>query len=163
MIVFVYGQDKAGGIGKDNALPWNLPNDMKHFKETTMGHTIVMGRKTFESMGQRQLPGRKSIVVTRSEDYGKDIEGLTVVHDLDEIRQMSQEETLMVIGGSEIFLALMDDCELIIRTVIDEDFDCDTFMPELDQSVFQLIESKDGIVDEKNKYKHRFEKWKRRV
>ena len=83
MLTLVYAQDQAGGIGYQNQLPWHLPNDLKFFKQVTLGHAILMGRKTFESMGCRLLPGRTSYVLTRQEDYKSEIEGLHRVHNLE--------------------------------------------------------------------------------
>lgn len=162
MISFVYAQERSGGIGYQNDLPWHLPNDLKFFKSTTMGHTMVMGRKTFESMNKRLLPGRQTVVLTSQENYGAEIDGLIVVHSLDQIRQMAKEEDLMVIGGAHLFLELLEDVDQVIRTVIDEDFPFDVQMPEIDLENWELVRKEEGLVDEKNKYPHRFEWWKRK-
>ncbi|WP_124057348.1 dihydrofolate reductase [Vaginisenegalia massiliensis] len=159
MMYFVYAQDRQGGIGYQNDLPWHLPNDLKFFKEVTMGKTIVMGRKTFESMGKRLLPGRHTIVVTHQADYGKEIEGLEVVQDIDYLRKLSKTIDLMVIGGAGLFNHLWSDVDQIIRTYIDADFTCDVFMPSLDLSVWQCDKVVKVPVSEANPIPHQFEWW----
>ena len=104
MISFVVAIDENRAIGKDNDLPWYLPNDLKYFKKVTMGKPIVMGRKTYESIG-KPLPGRENIVVTRDEQYKA--EGITVVHSVDDVLQKDDEE-ICVIGGAELFKLFID-------------------------------------------------------
>lgn len=162
MITLVYAQELEGGIGLNNEMPWYLPNDFKHFKSTTMGHTILMGRKTFESMNQRLLPGRKSVVLTTQANYGKDIEGLVTIHTIDEALNLAKNTDLMVIGGAEIYKAMLPYADQIIRTVIEERFDVDTYVSEINRRDWELIKTVDGIIDEKNHYPHRFETWKRK-
>lgn len=160
-MTFIYAQDMNRGIGYHNQLPWSLPNDLKFFKEQTMGHTIVMGRKTFESMGKRILPGRQTVVVTSTQNYGTDISGLHVVHSIDDIVTLSKTQHLIVIGGSGLFNALWHEVDQIIRTQIFERFNADVFMPEINQAVWQLTKVEQGIVDEYNHYPHQFEWWKK--
>lgn len=162
MITLIYAQDRQGGIGKNNQMPWHLPNDLKFFKETTMGHSILMGRKTFESLNKRLLPGRQSIVLTTRLDYAKDIEGLIVMHSLEEALDYAKNEPLMVIGGAQVYQAFLPYADEIICTQIDETFDADTFMPPIDETKWQLVRIKPGKVDPKNSYSHQFEWWKRR-
>ena len=128
MLTLVYAQDQAGGIGYQNQLPWHLPNDLKFFKQVTLGHAILMGRRTFESMGCRLLPGRTSYVLTRQEDYKSEIEGLHRVHDLEEIKSLAQDQEVMVIGGAEIFAAILPLADRVIRTQIKATFPADTFV-----------------------------------
>ena len=161
LLTFIYAQDINHGIGFENGLPWSLPNDLKFFKKMTMGTTIVMGRKTFESMGKRLLPNRKTVVLTRDTNYGKDIEGLTVVHTVDEIVRLSKQEKVNVIGGSVVFQELMPHATHIVRTVIHEDFDVDTWMPMINPNEWAMTDFRQGIVDDKNKYEHTFERWSR--
>ncbi len=161
MITFIYAQDKNGGIGYQNDLPWHLPDDLKHFKRETMGHTMVMGRKTFESMGQRLLPGRQSVVVTRQVDYGQAIEGLKVIHNVEEVLQLAEEKDLFVIGGAELFNALWPNVDRIIRTVIFESFPADVYLPEIDSAKFTMIEKKTVPIDDKNAYSHEYQWWER--
>ncbi|MBD3948209.1 dihydrofolate reductase [Tuanshanicoccus lijuaniae] len=159
MITFIYAQDNNRGIGYKNQLPWHLPNDLKFFKTQTMGKTIVMGRKTFEAMGCRLLPGRKSVVVTRDASYKQDLDDLTVLTSVDEIVSLSEHETLMIIGGAQLFNALWPYVDCVIRTQIDAVFDCDVFMPELDDTLWECKKIEPGVLDEKNQIPHQFEWW----
>lgn len=157
MIYFVYARDKAYGIGKENDLPWRLPADLKHFKKTTTGKTILMGRKTFDSMNA-PLPNRRNLVMTRDEAFKAD--GAEVVYSVEEA--MQKEDELYVIGGVEIFKLFWDVCDIQIVTVIDEEFEADTFMPSLDETEWELIEAIAGTMDEKNRYPHEYRIYKRK-
>lgn len=152
MISFVVAMDENRAIGKDNDLPWYLPNDLKHFKKTTMGKPIVMGRKTYESIG-KPLPGRENIVVTRDHSY--EAEGTTIVHSVNEVLQIDAEE-ICVIGGSEIFKQFLPVADRLYITVIHHIFDADTYFPELNDNEWKEVSRTAGIVDEKNKYAHEF-------
>lgn len=162
MITFVYAQDKQGAIGYNGDLPWHLPSDLKHFKETTMGHTMVMGRKTFEAMGKRLLPGRKSVVVTNQDGYGADIPELTVLHDIESVLELGKDQELMVIGGAGLYESLWPYVDKISRTVIYDTFEADTFIPEIDESIFERVRVVPGVVDEKNVHAHDYEWWERK-
>lgn len=156
MISFLFAMDKNWLIGKDNKLPWHLPNDLKYFKETTMNKKIVMGRKTFESIG-RPLPGRETIVLTKNEKFS--CEGCLVFHSINEFLQFAQnnkEEEMFVIGGAKIFEALLPFADRLYVTEIEGEFEGDTYFPKIDFSEWKLISQKDGVVDEKNVYPHRF-------
>ena len=162
MISFVYAQEARGGIGYQNQLPWHLPNDLKFFKETTMGHTMLMGRKTFESMGRRLLPGRKTVVMTRDLNYGKEIEGLTVIHRLEEGLELAKDQELMVIGGADIFKLFLPYADKIIRTLIEREFPSDVFMPAIDEAEWQLVKVVVGVLDENNTIPRQYEWWERK-
>jgi dihydrofolate reductase len=152
MISFVVAMDENRAIGKDNDLPWYLPNDLKHFKKTTMGKPIVMGRKTYESIG-KPLPGRENIVVTRDQSYHA--EGTITVHSVDEVLQLKAEE-ICVIGGTEIFKLFLPVADRLYITEIHHTFDADTYFPELSDEDWEEVSRTAGIVDEKNKYPHEF-------
>ncbi|MCM3718798.1 dihydrofolate reductase [Fictibacillus phosphorivorans] len=152
MISFVVAMDENRGIGKDNDLPWYLPNDLKHFKKTTMGKPIVMGRKTYESIG-KPLPGRENIVVTRDQNY--EAEGVTIVHSVDDVLKIKAEE-MCVIGGSEIFKQFLPVADRLYITEIYHTFDADTYFPEINDKEWKEVSRTAGIVDEKNKYPHDF-------
>ena len=123
---------RNGVIGKDNALPWRLPEDLKRFKALTMGHPIVMGRKTWESLG-RPLPGRSNIVITRDKNYR--VEGATVVHSVESALEMAQDATeVFVIGGAEIFTMTLPRANCLQLTELDADFDGDVRFPAFDRS-----------------------------
>ncbi|MGO4941472.1 dihydrofolate reductase [Ruoffia tabacinasalis] len=162
MITFVYAQDLNGGIGYKNDLPWKLPNDLKFFKDTTMGHTMLMGRRTFESMNRRLLPGRKTVVLTTDTTYGQDVPELTVVHTIEDVLALSEDRNLMVIGGAKVFLDLIDYADRVVRTVIEDKFLNDVFMPGIDEENWELTKVVRGETDEKNIHKHRYEWWQRK-
>ena len=111
MLIYIWAQDEQGLVGKDNTLPWRLPNDWKFFKEVTMGQTILMGRKTFEGMGSCLLPGRQTILLTRSNDY--EVPGAEVVTDLQEIIEDAKHEDIYVCAGAEVYRLLKDYVELL--------------------------------------------------
>jgi dihydrofolate reductase len=124
-------------IGKNNKIPWVLPGEQKWFKEATMDHPILMGRKTFESIG-RPLPGRHNIVVTRS---GK-IEGVEIVRDLEKFNPALYEangKDVFVIGGSEIYRALLPKCDAIYVTLVKQEYEGDAYFPEF-ESYFEVSE-----------------------
>ena len=122
-------------IGRNNALPWQLPPDLKRFKELTMGHHIVMGRKTYESIG-RPLPGRTSVIITRQPDY--QVPGAIVVASIDQALKVCSEgkeidQEIFVIGGAQIYRQSLGLCQRIYITEIQQEFDGDTLFPELNQ------------------------------
>ncbi len=127
-------------IGIDNRLPWRLPADLRRFKALTMGHTLVVGRKTFESIG-RPLPGRTLIVVTRRQGYAPP--GVQVAHSVEAALNQAQGDEVFVGGGEEIFRQTLDSADRIYLTCIQKDFPGDAFFPELDKSVWRLVERED--------------------
>ena len=161
MLFAIWAQDENGLIGKNNRLPWHLPNDLRFFKETTINHTLVMGRKTFEGMGGRPLPNRQTIVLTRDKDY--QAENVMVMHSLDEVLaydQMNKGKTFIA-GGSAIYSEFMPYCEKIYRTFIEDCFEGDAYFPEVSWNKWQLTERKQGPKDEKNPYRYYFETYER--
>ncbi len=128
-------------IGRNNALPWQLPPDLKRFKELTMGHHIVMGRKTYESIG-RPLPGRTSVIITRQPDY--QVPGAIVVASIDQALKVCSEgkevdQEIFVIGGAQIYRQSLGLCQRIYITEIQQEFDGDTLFPELNQQEWREI------------------------
>lgn len=152
MISFIFAMDRNRVIGKDNQLPWHLPNDLKFFKETTRGHTVIMGRKTYESIG-RPLPDRRNIVLTTQQGYAAP--GCEVVHAVEELELHAGDEQF-VIGGAEIFKALMPIADRLYVTHIDAEFEGDAFYPVIDPAEWQAVSKTEGVVDEKNKHPHAF-------
>ncbi len=162
MISFIVAMDRNRVIGKDNQLPWHLPADLKFFKKTTMGHPIVMGRKTHESIG-KPLPGRENIIVTRNERY--ESEGCTVIHSVKELLRLAaenKEEELFVIGGAELFRTIFPFADRLYITHIDHEFEGDTFFPDDHESDWKLISSEKGIKDEKNPYEYFYNIYERK-
>ena len=162
MLAALWAEDLQGVIGKDQTLPWHLPNDLKYFKEMTIGKTIVMGRTTFEGMGSRPLPNRQTIVLTRNPDY--QAEGVTVMHsvDLGGGRVNKKKKPTMIIGGAVVFQDFLPYYDLLYRTVIEEKFSGDTYFPSLEWQDWELVSSIPGVTDEQNVYSHRFETYRRK-
>lgn len=163
MLIALWAQDKNGLIGKNGTLPWHLPNDLKFFKKQTSGNTIIMGRKTFEGMGSRPLPNRQSIVLTSDTDY--EAEGVIILHNRQEALSYVKkiDHPVFLIGGAGVFQSMLDDCDELYCTVIDEAFDGDVYFPKVDWSNWQLFKTEEGIVDEKNNYPHHFNYYKKKV
>lgn len=128
---------RNGTIGRDNTLPWHLPEDLKHFKALTMGHHIIMGRKTYVSLG-RLLPGRTTVIVSRNQDYA--VSGAKVVSSLRQaIQACAGDEEIFVIGGAELYREALPMAGRLYLTEIDEDFDGDAFFPEYPQSAWREV------------------------
>lgn len=125
----VVATDLAGGIGIHNTLPWHLPADLAHFKRLTTGHAILMGRKTFESIG-RPLPNRRNIVITRDKDWQR--AGVEVAHSLSVGLQLAGTDQLFVIGGAQIYAAALPLIGRLVITEIGQRFECDTHFPPID-------------------------------
>ncbi len=153
---FVWAEDKNGVIGRDGTLPWHLPNEMKHFVNVTINDVVVMGRKTYESIPKRPLKNRVNIVLTSNKNY--EAPGAIVVHSKQDILQYVKEieKPIHIIGGSSLFEMFIDEVDILYRTVVEEEFQGDTYMPEINYRYFRVVDSKEGIVDEKNKYPHQF-------
>jgi dihydrofolate reductase len=160
MISFIVAMDKHRVIGKNNQLPWHLPADLKFFKKVTMGHPIIMGRKTHESIG-KPLPGRENVIVTRNLNYHSD--GCLVIHSVEELLQYAQgkQEEVFVIGGAELFKEVFPYTDRLYLTQIDEEFEGDTYFPEFHLNEWILLSQEKGIKDEKNPYDYSFNIYKR--
>ena len=135
-------------IGKENSLPWNIPEDLKRFKQMTSGHTILMGRKTFDSIG-RPLPNRQNIVMTKDENFEQ--EGIKVINDFDEALELIKEsnEDVFVIGGSKIYELFEPVADSLAITRILKDFEGDAFFPDINWDLWQ-IEKEEKFFDEKS-------------
>lgn len=156
MISFILAMDENRVIGSGNKLPWHLPEDLKFFKRVTMGHPIVMGRKTYESIG-RPLPGRKNIIITRNKDYTCD--PCTIFHSVEEFLSYSKNDTdeeYFVIGGAEIFRSFIPVVDRLYITQIHHVFEGDTFFPNLNMKDWQLVSQEQGVKDEKNPFDYEF-------
>ena len=147
-------------IGKNNTLPWCMPADMKFFKNLTMGHTVVMGRKTYESMG-KPLPGRKNIIITRNKDYKA--EGCVVLSSFSDVLEHCKAESeIYVIGGAEIFHQQMNSADKIYLTRIHHSFEGDAYFPDIDMNEWAEAKRTDFSADEKNHYNYSFIEFSRR-
>ena len=141
-------------IGRDNALPWRLPDDLRRFKRLTLGHTLVMGRKTWESIG-RPLPGRAILVVTRQERYDTPA-GVSVARSVEEALEIAQGDEVFIAGGEEIFRQTIGRADRLYLTRIDKDFPGDTFFPEFDPERFRLVEREDHEATEEVPFGYSF-------
>ena len=143
-------------IGKDNKLLWHLPEDLKRFKTLTTGHTIIMGRKTFEALGH-VLPNRKHIVLTHNPDYKVDDENVEIVHSVSEIQKyVDDDNENFVIGGAIIYRMLMDYCQKMYVTRIAKNFEGDAFFPKIDEAKWKVVSREKGIKDENNTLEYEF-------
>lgn len=143
-------------IGKDNKLPWHLPADLKHFKYLTIGHPILMGRKTYESIG-KPLPERDNIILTHDATYCAP--GCVVVTNIDEALESATSETndeVFIIGGAQIYRELLPRIERIYLTIVHADFAGDAFFPELNPEMWQEKNREKHLPDEKNAYAYSF-------
>lgn len=160
-ISFVVAAATNNAIGKNGKLPWHLPNDMKHFKNVTWGMPVVMGRKTFESLG-KALAGRKNIVITR--DAGWKADGTVSVQKIEDalfVAKQTDAKEVMVIGGGEIYKTLFDRASRIYLTRVEAEPEADTFFPAIHPKEWNLISQKNYEADEKNAYNYSFQLWER--
>jgi len=128
-------------IGADGKIPWHISEDLKFFKRTTLGHIIVMGRKTYDSLG-KPLPGRENWVLSR----GAQIEGVTMLRSLDAIQEPSDARKLYIIGGAELYTALLPACAEILLTHVDHEVEGDTFFPDFENDFDggEIVQSGEG-------------------
>jgi len=153
MISLILAMDKNNLIGNKNGLPWKLPADLAYFKKITMGHTVIMGRKTYESIG-RPLPGRRNVVLTR--DSGFTAEGCIICNKLNDALKYGDDEEAFVIGGAEIYSQFLPYARKLYITKIEEAFEGDTYFNEIDFREWRLVSKQEGTRDEKNPYTYRF-------
>jgi dihydrofolate reductase len=148
-------------IGKEGGMPWHLPNDLKHFKNVTWGMPVIMGRKTFDSLG-KPLAGRKNIVITRQS--GWKAEGAIAVKSIDDalflVRESDVKEA-MVIGGGEIFKTLFDKAKKIYMTRVEAEPEADTWFPAIEPNKWHLVSQQNHEADEKHNFKYSFQTWER--
>lgn len=153
MISIVVAMSKNRVIGKDNKLSWHLPADLSFFKRVTMGHPILMGRKTHESIG-KPLPGRTNVILTRQLNYQPP--GCEVIHSVEEALAGYQDQELSVIGGAKIIREFLPYTDKLYLTVINEEIEGDTFLPPIDLSSWNEVFYEKEIKDEKNPYDYAF-------
>jgi dihydrofolate reductase len=154
IISIIAAMDRNHLIGKNNQLPWHLPADFAHFKSVTMGKPIIMGRKTYESIG-RPLPGRKNIVLSRNPDIR--FEGIESVTSFEQaLALVPDADEVMVIGGSAVYEMLLPEVDRLYLTYVDAEFEGDAWFPAFDTGQWQEVESVSLPADEKNLYSYRF-------
>ena len=159
LVTLIVAVADSGVIGRDNTLPWHLPEDLKRFKRLTMGKPVVMGRKTFESIG-KPLPGRLNIVVTRDANYHRD--GVAVVHGTDDaLRAAADVPEVMVIGGAELFRVFLPRAGRVHLTRVHGDIEGDVMWPALDDREWRVVEREEHAADERHAYAMTFEVWEK--
>lgn len=150
-IVVAIAQNNA--IGKNNQLLWHLPKDLKHFKDITSGHTVIMGRKTYESVG-KPLPNRRNIIITRQNIV---VEGCEVVNSIEDALKLCTGETeVFIVGGAEIYKQAMALTDRIYLTIVHQEFDADTYFPEIKETIWKETERQDHESDEKHLFPYSF-------
>lgn len=166
MLSLIAAMSENRVIGRDGDLPWHLPADLKHFKATTRGHPVIMGRKTFESL-DRPLPNRTNIVITRNPNY--DVDGVIVVRSLDEALRVAEkqhdgaeptrsdddgdrEPEIFILGGEEIFRQALCRADRLYLTIVHAELDGDTFFPEIDEASWRTTDESHHPADEKNEH-----------
>lgn len=144
-IIIIAAVAKNGVIGKDGKLPWNIKEDLEHFKELTLNHTIIMGRKTFESLPIKPLPKRKTIVVTRNniEGYDGKLVVKKTINEAIEYAKNRGDEKIFLIGGQSIYREGLDYADKIELTHIKKDYEGDTFFPTIDKTKWKLVKTED--------------------
>ncbi|PHS72343.1 MAG: dihydrofolate reductase [Cycloclasticus sp.] len=159
MISMIVAMGENNAIGKDNELLWHLPEDFKHFKSVTMGKPILMGRKTYQSIGM-PLPGRKNIVVTR--DKGFFVEGVTIVDSIEEALEVSRQyDEVMVIGGASFYDQMLPLADKLYVTRVHKSFEADAFFPAINMEEWQVLERTEHAVDDKHAYSFSFVNYER--
>ena len=143
-------------IGKDNKLIWHLPEDLKHFKEITSGHKIIMGRKTFESLG-RILPNRKHIILCNDMEMNINNENVEILEDISELdKYINSDEECFVIGGATIYRLLMPYANKMYITKINKDFDGDVYFPEIKEETWKEVSREKGLKNEENPFDYEY-------
>ncbi|MEW4353961.1 dihydrofolate reductase [Streptococcus pneumoniae] len=164
-IVAIWAQDEAGLIGKNQTLPWYLPADLQHFKETTLHQAILMGRVTFDGMKRRILPQRVSLILTTDDTYKVEDKRALIFHSVEEVLDWYEKEdySLYVIGGAQIFTAFESVLDELVVTEIHEHFEGDTYFPiSFDWSSFEEVENHFYPKNEANAYDFTIRRWRRK-
>lgn len=151
-IIGIWAQDQAGLIGRDGRLPWRLPKELQHFKETTMGQVLLMGRVTFDGMNRRLLPGRETLILSR--EPGLEGEAVQTLSSPEEVLAWfaQQDKDLYIAGGARVYQAFAPHYDRLIQTRVEGEFAGDTYFPDLDFSAFEKTSVRYFEADEKNPY-----------
>ena len=152
MAVIIAAMDRNRLIGVNNDLPWRLSADLQNFKKLTGGNTIVMGRKTWDSLG-RPLPNRQNIVITRNPDFTAD--GCQTASSLEEALQLADREKTFIIGGAQIYRLAVDSCSEMILTHVDTEKSGDAWFPEFNDEQWEIVSEEAFSADEKNEHDFR--------
>ncbi len=156
MLSLIVAKAKNNIIGKDNKLIWHIPEDLKRFKSLTTGHTIIMGRKTFESLG-RVLPNRHHIILCNDAQMNIEDENVEVLEDISMLdKYIKDQEENFVIGGATMYKLLMPYCSKMYITEINQDFEGDVSFPEINMEDWKIVSKEKGLKDEKNPYDYEY-------
>ena len=160
MITLIVAMGKNREIGKENQLLWHLPKDLKHFKELTSGYPIIMGRKTYESIG-KPLPNRTNIVISRKNDWFE--EGILIVGSIKEAVKFAKkiDEEVFIIGGGNIYEQTIDLADKLEVTLVDAVLDADTFFPKINEKIWQKTNEERHQKDKKNEFDFCFQTYER--
>lgn len=154
-IAMIAAMAKNNVIGKDNDMPWHLPDDLKFFKSKTLGKPVIMGRRTFESIGSRPLPNRPNVVISRNPDI--QIEGAEVYTSIEQaLSQFQGEDEVIIMGGGQLYREMLPKADRLYLTLIDAELDGDTFFPPWQELAWKTLESVKHGVDEKHAYAFEF-------
>ncbi|WP_372745743.1 dihydrofolate reductase [Lutibacter sp.] len=154
MITIIAAIAENNALGKDNQLIWHLPADLKRFKMVTLNHFIIMGRKTFESLG-KPLPNRTTVIITRNKDFKAD--GCIIVNSLQEALEAAKSDNNpYILGGAEIYSQAIKIADKLDITFVHQKFEADAFFPEIDTTVWKEVSREDLKADDKNKYNYSF-------
>jgi dihydrofolate reductase len=151
VICLIAAYAKHRVIGLNGQMPWHLPNELKYFKETTTGHTVVMGRKTYESIG-KPLPRRRNVILTKNRHFQAP-EGVKIVHSLREVQQLGD---VFIIGGAQLYEQFLPLADRLYITKIDLETEGDTFFPDWNPEDFRIIAEREGVTDPQNPHPHTF-------
>lgn len=163
MISLIAAMGNNRVIGMNNDMPWHLPKDLAHFKKVTSGHTVIMGRKTYESIG-RPLPNRKNIILTRQQSLNVP-EKVQLIRDLNVVKEWNEQnprEEYFILGGGELYKQSIDFADRLYITKIDETFEGDTVFPLIDETKWEIVSEKIGERDENNPYHFKFLMYERK-
>lgn len=161
MLTIIAAVAKNNAIGKDNKLLWYLPEDLKRFKEITTGHTIIMGRKTFQSL-PKILPDRHHIVITRNKKFSVEDNRVTVINSIEELLALlKKDEEYFVIGGADIYNQLLPYAEKMYVTILNDEFDGDVFFPKIDHRVWRIVDNDKQMKNNKTSSSYKFITFKR--
>ena len=156
MLSIIVAKASNDVIGKNNSLIWHLPEDLKRFKSLTTGHTIIMGRRTFESLG-RVLPNRKHVILCNDMEMDIEDENIEILEDISMLdKYINSEEENFIIGGATIYRLLMPYANKMYITEIDQEFEGDVSFPEINKEEWNIIEIEKGLKDEKNPYDYNY-------
>ena len=154
MITIIAAIAENNALGKDNKLIWHLPSDLKRFKKVTLNHHIIMGRKTFESLG-KPLPNRTTIIISRNTDFKAD--GCVIVDSLQQaIKASKEDENPYILGGAEIYKQAIEIADKLDLTFVHHQFEADAFFPKIDKTIWKETSREDFKADDRNKYDFSF-------